>query len=64
MTQKTQYISVFLITFTFEILGIHKSKVPSQGSQTWLKSPMPERRDPYDWYTIRVCGYQMVGHNP
>ena len=64
MTQKTQYISVFLITFTFEILGIHKSKVPSQGSQTWLKSHMPERRDPYIWYIRRVCRYQRDGHNP
>ena len=38
----TQYISVFVTIFTFEIRGIKKTKVTSQGSQAWLWSSMPE----------------------
>jgi len=62
--KKTQYISVFVITFTFEILGIQKTKVPSQGSQTCLRAPMPGRVDPYIWYIRRVWRYQRSNHNP
>ena len=40
--KKTQYISVFVTIFTYEIRGIKKTKVTSQGSQTWLWSSMPE----------------------
>jgi hypothetical protein len=50
--KKTQHISISAITFSgytqsqkivnqrFKILWIKKIKMPSQGSQTWLRSPM------------------------
>jgi hypothetical protein len=62
--KKTPYISVFVITFTFEIIGIQKTKVPSHGSQTWLMSPMPERWDHYIWYVGRVWRYQRGDQKP
>jgi hypothetical protein len=40
--KQTQYISVVVITLTFDIHGSRKPKVHSQGSQPWLRSPMPE----------------------
>jgi hypothetical protein len=39
---KTQYISVVVITLTFDIHWSRKPKVHSQGSQTWLRSHIPE----------------------
>ena len=39
------------------------SRKPGQGSQTWLRSPMPERGDPYFWYAWRVWRYQRDGQN-
>jgi len=74
--KKTQHISVSAITFSgytqsqkivnqrIKILGIKKIKMPCQGSQTWLRSAMPERGDPCVWYVGRVWRYRRGGQNP
>jgi hypothetical protein len=61
--KKTKYISVYVIIFTFEILGIKETNVSSQGSQPCLRSPLSERGDPYVWYVRRVWRYQRGGQN-
>ena len=36
----------------------------SQGNQSWLMSPMPERGDPYVWYGGWVWRYERGGQIP
>jgi len=76
ITEKDKHIIVFAITFSgytqsqkivnqrIKILGIKKIKMSSLCSQTWLRSPMSERGDPYVWYVGRDWRYQRGGQNP
>ena len=52
-----------IVNYRIKILGIMKTTMSSQESQTRLRSSIPDRRDPYVWYVGGVWGIQRGGQN-